>query len=398
MKKYILSPQYAFLKKEDINNLDIPEVQQLMNEEVFALHDTLSDGILLLPPAIHEFLNFMVKPISFKEIMGKYAVLTQETPETVEQAIEPFFADMLHRNIILLEKWVKEANPQKLSISDTFGRYQVTEIFSDEAYLKICLANDVVENKSVVLKVLDKREIMTKRDLNYWVKRFKQEVGILQEAAHPSVCGLLEVFETDTAWVCVMEHIEGNSLRQWIKEAENSDFSSKLDILEQITAAYAHLHNKKILHGDIHRSNVLITKDNIVKLIDFDMSYHQPLKRGELVIEGGVHEYLPPEKISDNFFDLVNDRADFRSEVFQIGILAYFMFYGKLPFKGNTWQDLAKAIREEEIELGLFNDEHDIDSLLRQALAKKPEDRFPSAIPLNEYMRRINVVGKFISY
>jgi eukaryotic-like serine/threonine-protein kinase len=393
LKKYILSPQYAFLKKEDINNLDIPEVQKVMNEELFALHDTVTDGILLLPPAIHEFLCFFSTPLSFKQVIEKYVALTSETPETVEQAIEPFFGDMFHRGIIMLEKWAKEAKPQTLSVKDTFGRYEVTEIFSDEAALKICLALDLTDNKKVVLKILDKRERVSKRDLNYWVKRFKQEADILKEAEHPSVCGLLEVFETDTAWVSVMEHVEGDSLRHWIKGIGENDFPKKRQIFEQITAAYAHLHTKKILHGDIHRSNVLITKNNIVKLIDFDMSYHQPLRRSELVIEGGVHEYLPPEKISDSFFDLVNDRADFRSEVYQIGVLGYFIFYGKLPHKGDTWQDLAKAIREEEPELGRFEEEEDdIDQLLRQALAKKPEKRFKSAIPLNEYMRRINQI------
>ena len=392
-KIYILSPQYAFLKKEDIHNLDIPEVQKVLNEELFALHDTLSDGILLLPPAIHEFLTLFNTPISFKEVIEKYAQLTQETPENVEQAIEPFFADMFDRGIIILEKWAKEANPQTLSISDTFAHYEVTKIFSDESELKICLALDKAHDRQVVLKILDKRERVSKSDLNYWVKRFKQEAGILQEAEHPSVCGLVEVFETDIAWVSVMEYVEGSSLRHWINEVKNLDFHQKLDIFEQITAAYAHLHKKKILHGDIHRSNVLVTKGKVVKLIDFDMSYHQPLKRGELVIEGGVHEYLPPEKISDSFFDLVDDRADFRSEVYQIGVLGYFIFYGKLPHKGDTWQDLAKAIREDVPQFGLFDEEEDdIDTLLRQALAKKPEERFESAISLNEYMRRINLV------
>jgi eukaryotic-like serine/threonine-protein kinase len=392
-KVYILSPQYAFLKKEDIHNLDIPEVQKVMNGELFALHDTLSDGILLLPPAIHEFLSLFNTPISFKELIEKYAQLTQETPENVEQAIEPFFADMFNRGIIVLEKWAKEANPQTLSISDTFGNYEVTKIFSDESELKICLALDKANDRQVVLKILDKRERVSKSDLNYWVKRFKQEAGILQEAEHPSVCGLVEVFETDIAWISVMEFVEGSSLRHWINEVENLDFHQKLAIFEQITAAYAHLHKKKILHGDIHRSNVLITKGKVVKLIDFDMSYHQPLKRGELVIEGGVNEYLPPEKISDSFFDLVDDKADFRSEVYQIGVLGYFIFYGKLPHKGDTWQDLAKAIREDVPQFGLFDEEEDdIDTLLRQALAKKPEERFESAISLNEYMKRINLV------
>jgi eukaryotic-like serine/threonine-protein kinase len=392
-KVYILSPQYAFLKKEDIHNLDIPEVQKVMNGELFALHDTLSDGILLLPPAIHEFLSLFNAPISFKEVIEKYAQLTQETPKNVEQAIEPFFADMLDRGIIMLEKWAKEANPQTLSISDTFGNYEVTKIFSDESELKICLALDKTNDRQVVLKILDKRERVTKSDYNYWVKRFKQEAGILKEAEHPSVCGLIEVFETDIAWVSVMEYVEGNSLRHWIKEDGIIDFNERLNLFEQITAAYAHLHKKKILHGDIHRSNVLITEGKVVKLIDFDMSYHQPLKRGELVIEGGVHEYLPPEKISDSFFDLVDDRADFRSEVYQIGVLGYFIFYGKLPHKGDTWQDLAKSIRQDVPEFGLFDeDDDDIDTLLRQALAKKPEERFESAISLNEYMRRINLV------
>ena len=394
-KKYILSPQYEFIKKEEIEDLDIPEVQQLLKEELFALMDTQSGSVLLLSPTIHELLCFFSQPIDFQQVVTNYAAQMNETCEDIERILAPFCTDMYNRNIIVPESWGQEIT-QILTVGDVFGRYVVSKILSDEGTLKVCIATDLVENDTVVLKILDRRTMPDKQELKYWLKRFKQEINIMRAAqGHPSVCRLLEVIETADYHVSVMECIEGDSLRHWLKNHEPLEYETRIRLFHQILAVYAHLHQKKILHGDIHRSNILITHAGEVKIIDFDMAYHQPLKRGELVIEGGVSSYLPPEKISDNYFDLVTDRADFVSEVYQLGVIGYFIFYEKLPFEGHTWLALAKTIREAPAQLGNYKN---MDVFLAKALDKNPINRFQSAKEMFEkfgLLESIKKLGRF---
>ena len=245
---------------------------------------------------------------------------------------------------------------------------------------------------------MDVNALESEKDKKYWTKRFQQEISILKEAqTHPSVCRLLETFKINGKTVLVLENIEGGSIKKWLKLNAPVSLEQKIAFLSQILKVYAFFHKKGILHGDIHRSNILIANDlstevstQKIKIIDFDMSYHQPLRKDELVIEGGVEGYLPPENISNDYFDTVKKCANFRSEVYQLGVIAYTIFYEKMPFEAAKWKDLAKMIRESPPELGLFteNTEGGIDSFLSQCLAKNPKKRFISAIQMNDYWQQ----------
>ena len=141
-----------------------------------------------------------------------------------------------------------------------------------------------------------------------------------------------------------------------------------------------------MLHGDIHLNNFLVHPTNLhVKLIDFDLANHAQPKRGEIVHEGGIHEYIAPEKINPNSFDLFEEPADYRSEVFQLGIILYAIFFGKLPFEALTWQELTEKIRFSEpsfatdmpVPMPIIN-------LIKKSLAKNPKDRFGNAVLLHK--------------
>ena len=321
-------------------------------------------------------------------MIKKYEELTQKPSKTIRKTVEPFFDNMLYRGIIIPEHERLKTTPV-IKLEGVLGAYNITKIISNEGTLKICLAHKFGDDKPVVLKVLDNRQIADKRDQAYWLKRFKQEIAIMKSLQdHPSVCQMVEVFETQHGSALAMEYIEGDSLRHWLGNNNPVNEVQKKAIFKQILEVYAFFHSKNVLHGDIHRSNIMITPQNKVKIIDFDMSYHQPTTRGEFVIPGGVHEYLPPEKISPNYFDIVNDAADFTSEVYQLGVIGYYIFYEKLPFHGATWHALAKAIREDEPVWGLFASEGEkhktLDAFLTKALCKNPKERFQSATDMFE--------------
>ncbi len=114
------------------------------------------------------------------------------------------------------------------------------------------------------------------------------------------------------------------------------------------------------------------------------MAYHNQFKRGEVVAKGGVLDYIAPEKINSNSFDIAHSRADFCSEVYQIGLIGYIIFFGKLPFDAPTWSALADKITHEVADFT-----HPICPIpsqflqfLQRAMAKNPTQRFASAIEM----------------
>jgi serine/threonine-protein kinase len=153
-----------------------------------------------------------------------------------------------------------------------------------------------------------------------------------------------------------------------------------MDILD----AFAWMHLRRIVHGDVHARNVMITEHGQIKVIDFDLALRLEDKSPEKRSIGGIPEYIAPEKLDSRAFEKVKTTPDFRSEVYQLGVLAYFIFYEKMPFSGITWKELAKCIQED---IPVFpeksaNGENMPDELidwLRRALEKDPMMRYESA-------------------
>ena len=152
------------------------------------------------------------------------------------------------------------------------------------------------------------------------------------------------------------------------------------------------MHQKKILHGDIHASNFLIKNDLTVKLIDFDLANREHLLRHEILHEGGVHEFIAPEKIAINAFEMVKERSDYRSEVYQLGVIFYILVFRDLPFKALSWHELALKIINDEPNYIFENSRKNIAEtslneeipsiiidFLKKCLSKNPQNRFENA-------------------
>ena len=83
-------------------------------------------------------------------------------------------------------------------------------------------------------------------------------------------------------------------------------------------------------------------------LIDFGLSNHVEIAGNEVIRKGGVYLYLPPERISDQAFKIINqERADIVSEIYQIGVLIYLILYHQFPFEALTWSDVSEKILNE---------------------------------------------------
>ncbi len=146
------------------------------------------------------------------------------------------------------------------------------------------------------------------------------------------------------------DFINGLSLPQFINREKQSTFNLVSKIIENILYAFKEIHALHIVHGDIHSSNILITDENKIKVIDFGLALNTQLDKDQLVNFGGAYFFMPPERIKKTTHNKFLRKPDFYSDIFQLGVVLYMLLYNEYPFNGLTWEELATAIKEKQVE------------------------------------------------
>lgn len=393
MKKHQLSIQYRLTTPQDISDSDNTITTQLKQGEIYGLMDTASGDCVLITGTMHTFLKSFETPKTLEEVAEVLASNFNCTWQEVMPIAQQFLDDMKQRGVVLPIKAAERIEIIKSYDSGTLiDRYRIEENLSVNLPLEVYKATDLTTEQPVILKMLRLIKRLTPRRLIRWREIFRKEFAVQKIlTGHPNICALLDL----TPDYAVLEWIEGNSLRRRLAEGGPIDVELRETLLSQILETYAFMHSKNILHGDVHANNILLTKAGKIKIIDFDLA-HQLNENNKLPnARGGVPEYIPPENISFDAFSIVKGKANYRTEVYQLGIIAYWMTYGKLPFTGDVWQDLANDILKKEIDFAslssnfasLSSNNEKISPqmilFLKKSLAKNPKNRFESAIEMN---------------
>lgn len=163
------------------------------------------------------------------------------------------------------------------------------------------------------------------------------EIKILAKMNHPNIAKLICSFETETHFFIFEEYCKGETLVYKIERERIIDDKVAKKIFQQLMSAIKYIHSLNISHRDIKAENVIIQKNNIVKLIDFGFSFETT----ELITKHcGSLKYCPPE---------CHARLPYRGEyadMWSCGILLYVMLTSQFPFRGENKRDLIQKIAE----------------------------------------------------
>lgn len=235
--------------------------------------------------------------------------------------------------------------------------------------------------KRCVLKKLFIHPKAPQRVIRTQKEKFAYEFELLDHLKGcPSVGSLIE-FDPDET-IGVTDYFAGVSMRRFMNgNHENRPTATRLSLFCQLLDCMAGLHSRDVLHGDVHYSNVLVNKKGQLRLIDFDLAFFWRDRAKKKLTYGGITDFLPPERVTDDAFHQSTGAPDFRAEVYQIGILGYFIFQGRLPFVGHTWRELVSTIRNNalvwETPVPVA-----IREIIETALCKQPAERFASAVAM----------------
>jgi len=401
---YQLSPLYEFPNIEEFIDSDMElkgeekeKIELLKNKKMFLMTNQRGHTFLI-NPTIYTFLKCFEEANSIEQVLNTFLGNLDQTSDAVEPIIMDFFKKMRKRNVLvkkemaarILEKKDSEIFNYKTFESGAYiGKYKVKKLLATHGPSQVYICEHPTELIEVVVKMIFYPAEIPANIKKRSIEKFEQEFALMIELnGHPNVC---QCYEYDMQWTypyAAIEYIDGQSVRSFFKHHTTS-IEDKINIIQQIIEAIAYVQKNQIVHGDIHLSNFIVTKDFKIKLIDFGLSNHLELQENEIVRNGGVHDYIPPERIKMNAFSHFKERGDFRSEVFQLGIMAYYILYGKYPFTGFTWKELANSILEDGLIFESYTfDQQPIPSelldTLQKALEKDPSLRFENAQKLGE--------------
>jgi len=221
-------------------------------------------------------------------------------------------------------------------------------------------------------------------------RRFEFETAVLARLQHPGIAQIYEVGTFKSGGpprpFFAMELVAGVALDRFVSDS-NPSIERRLRLFVSVCEAVEHAHQKGVIHRDLKPANILVTPDGTPKVLDFgvaratdaDLQVTLYTTPGQLI---GTLAYMSPEQVN-----AATDRLDTRSDVYALGVLLYEALSGQLPYELHEGK-IASAIRViEECEprsLTLVSRtlRGDLDTIVRKALRKRPEDRYQSASEL----------------
>ncbi len=251
-------------------------------------------------------------------------------------------------------------------------RYQLEEFIGQGGMSLVYRAVDVRTGHSVAVKIL-KSEYNGDKE---FLERFQREAQAASLMSHHNLVNLLDVGVEGEHRYLVLEYVNGNTLKDIIRQKGRLNHQTAIQITIRILSALQHAHDNGIIHRDIKPQNVLIHADGHVKVSDFGiarMTGGATIGKGDTVV-GSVH-YSSPEQATGSVVDVTSD-------LYSTGVVMYEMLTGRVPFVGDTPVAVAmQHLQDAPPPIADFAPETPpaVVAVVMKALEKDPKKRFQSA-------------------
>lgn len=266
-------------------------------------------------------------------------------------------------------------------------RYQILETIGSGAVGVVVRACDQELDREVIaLKILHPHLV----DDEQAFMRFQNEVLVCRQLSHPNI---VRVYDFDEAseeelYFLSMECIQGPNLRQYldIHKGRKLAFEDCVRIVNQLAQALAFAHDKGIVHRDIKPSNILLNTDGNAKLTDFGLARSLESSMG-LTQTGealGTPFYMSPEQFT-------GQSSDPRSDIYSLGVVAYEMVCGSVPFSNDNYYLLAKQHLQEAFPKEALEGVHPptwFIELIETCTAKEKNERFQNCDEVLQHIRK----------
>ncbi|MFC8130800.1 protein kinase [Streptomyces sp. NPDC057302] len=272
------------------------------------------------------------------------------------------------------------------------GRYQLLDLLGEGGMASVHLAYDSVLDRQVAIKTLHS-ELGREQSFR---ERFRREAQSVAKLTHTNIVSVFDTGEDEldgaTMPYIVMEYVEGQPLGS-VLDTSVAQFGAMpsdqaLKITADVLAALEISHEMGLVHRDIKPGNVMMTKRNVVKVMDFGIARAMQSGVTSMTQTGmvvGTPQYLSPEQA-------LGRGVDARSDLYSVGIMLFQLTTGRLPFEADSPLAIAYAhVQEEPVAPSSINRSLPpaVDAIVARALKKNPNERFPTAEAMRDECLRV---------
>jgi eukaryotic-like serine/threonine-protein kinase len=282
-------------------------------------------------------------------------------------------------------KMIAEEKPESL-VGQQLGSYQILSLLGTGGMGVVYKARDTRLNRSVAIKVLPADKVSDPERK----RRFIQEARAASALNHPNIITIYDIGSAGGSDFIVMEHVAGKTLDQRIPR-KGMKVNEALKLAIKMAAALAKAHSAGIIHRDLKPTNVMVTEDGLVKILDFGVAKLTEVEsiEGETRTLQGAHASSVPSLTEEGMIigtvsymspeQAEGKKVDARSDIFSFGAVLYEMVTGQKAFQGDSKVSTLAAILNKnpkpviEINPGV---PRELDRIINHCLRKDPARRF----------------------
>lgn len=264
---------------------------------------------------------------------------------------------------------------------ETLGKYEIKRPLGRGAMGTVYEGWDPIIARRVAIKTVrlpDNADPETEEAL----ARFRREAQAAGRLSHPNIVAVFDYGETNDLAYIVMEFVEGPSLKSLLDKHERFALDDTVLVMQGLLAGLQFSHERGVVHRDIKPANVMLTSDGQAKIADFGIARIESSSMTQAGTLLGTPAYMSPEQF-------MGQVVDARTDIYSSGVLFYQLLTGERPFEGGMSAIMHKALNTEPplpSQLSVTAPTS-LDAVVRRAMAKRPEDRFPSAKAFAEAIR-----------
>ena len=275
-------------------------------------------------------------------------------------------------------------------------RYEVQQLVGKGGMGRVFKARHRMMDRVVALKVIH-QEWVTKQEA---VDRFRREMKAAASLDHPNIVTAFDADQADDLHFLAMEFVDGVDLAETVANAGPLPVKNACDFIRQAAEGLQYAHQRGMVHRDIKPHNLIVTQNNVVKILDFGLASLSPkIATGESISEEadgnlttagaimGTPDFISPEQALDA------RNVDGRSDIYSLGMTLYYLLSGQVPFASGSAKDkLRQHANAEPTPLSKLRNDipAELDGIVARMTAKDPNERFQSPEEVADALRAIN--------
>ena len=267
------------------------------------------------------------------------------------------------------------------------GKYEVRREIGRGAMGVVYEGYDPMIKRIVALKTIRADQLAGDESATV-IARFRREAQAAGRLSHPNIVPIYDFGEDNGVWFIAMEFVKGRELKEYFEANERFSVADIVRIMSQVLDALEYSHRQGVIHRDIKPANIFLVADGAVKVADFGIAHIESSSLTQVGTVLGTPSYMSPEQI-------MGLPVDGRSDLFSAGVILYQFLTGERPFAGSATTTMQKVLKEEPLPPSTLNVQilPEMDSVMRKALAKRPDERYQSAREFSAAIRSAAQAG-----